>query len=742
MTELVNSATTIALLDGKLRVHDDTVWGGEAVAARANNLNLIRFVGGYLNHPDQIERLQNAVYDLIDPEQYAGFIVSSSSQLANHTTQDELQAFLNKLAPLPGVNCGISLHERIPHIEVNLADYIQQLLNHLIEVHGCRRIAHIHGPVTAEWGQARFAQYQAALKAHNVPFDANLLVYGDISPESGYRAMRTLLAKPECSFDAVFAANDTMAAGAVQALQEHGFAVPGDVAVVGIDNNEYAQIANPPLTTVSQSFHGQGVLAIQTLQRMLNGDAVPHRILHEQSDIIIRRSCGCFPNHVVDVQQALPPLAEAPTLSAELAAALPAIESATLTRLVDSLTADLPDTQFLNVLDEVLRQSIIDNEPVARWQSNLTILRKIVGNHGLGVDLDAMWHQARILVADATLRAQALRNSATERHHELLWEIARHLLASTSVEGLSSILVRELPRLGIAYFCIACYQSDQARVVAATNVNGVSITWQDNHVFPAQDVTPEALGRPATPYSLTVEALHFQDESLGFAVFEAEPHQAHIYEALRLYLSSALQSALLFETVQRNAAQLEAEVAARTQDLKDEILGRQQIEAALRDSQNMLEVVLDSIPVRVFWKDRNSVFIGANRASWQEAGLSSADDLIGKTDYDVVHEEMAAQYQLDDQTVMKTGKPMLNYEEMHVTKTGKRQWLNTSKVPLRDHQGETIGVLVMLQDISQLSKKSSTSYNTNAISCTRLSKMRQWRSMPKMSTAGLRSPMR
>lgn len=125
---------------------------------------------------------------------------------------------------------------------------------------------------------------------------------------------------------------------------------------------------------------------------------------------------------------------------------------------------------------------------------------------------------------------------------------------------------------------------------------------------------------------------------------------------------------------------------------------RMRAEAALRESREILQQVLDTIPVRVFWKDRESRFLGCNRRFAGDAGLDSPKAIVGKTDYDFNFREHAAAYRADDREVMESGVPKLGYEEAQTAPDGRRLWLRTSKIPLRDANGEVYGVLGTYED--------------------------------------------
>jgi PAS domain S-box-containing protein len=132
-----------------------------------------------------------------------------------------------------------------------------------------------------------------------------------------------------------------------------------------------------------------------------------------------------------------------------------------------------------------------------------------------------------------------------------------------------------------------------------------------------------------------------------------------------------------------------------------DISERKKSEEDLFNSRQMLQLVIDTIPVRVFWKDRNSVYLGANHALALDAGYSDPAELIGKTDYETTYAETADLYRADDRGVMETGIPKLNYEEPQTKPDGSRAWLRTSKVPLRNRAGEVIGVLGTYEDITE-----------------------------------------
>ncbi|MBI5062347.1 MAG: PAS domain-containing protein [Desulfatitalea sp.] len=120
----------------------------------------------------------------------------------------------------------------------------------------------------------------------------------------------------------------------------------------------------------------------------------------------------------------------------------------------------------------------------------------------------------------------------------------------------------------------------------------------------------------------------------------------------------------------------------------------------LAQANAMLQLVIDTIPVRIFWKDLNSTFLGCNRLFAQDAGHREPAEIIGSDDYQMSWKHQADSYRADDRQVMASGAAKINYEEPQDTPEGRRIWLRTTKVPLRDQDGRVMGVLGTYEDIT------------------------------------------
>jgi LacI family repressor for deo operon, udp, cdd, tsx, nupC, and nupG len=179
---------------------------------------------------------------------------------------------------------------RLPSVGIDNVHASEELVAHLIAL-GHRRIAHIAGPRGNVLTDERRAGYRAALRAAGISLDTGMIVSGDFSIISGRAAVRSLMARPALP-TAIFASNDEMAMGAIAELRTLGFTVPNDISVAGFDDIEFAEIYDPPLTTVRQPRFEMGRTAMSMLADQLERKNVAAKEVVLPSALVLRRSSG------------------------------------------------------------------------------------------------------------------------------------------------------------------------------------------------------------------------------------------------------------------------------------------------------------------------------------------------------------------------------------------------------------------------------------------------------------------
>lgn len=156
---------------------------------------------------------------------------------------------------------------------------------------GYRLIAHIAAPLTASIGRERYEGYREEIARSCGELPAHYLKMGDFTEASGYACMKELLQLPPRP-EAVFVGNDRMAYGAMRAIKEEGLRIPDDIALVGADDTELAQLVRPSLTTVRLPMHQMGALAARKLFGHIEG--VPDQAMGDvvPVELVVRESSG------------------------------------------------------------------------------------------------------------------------------------------------------------------------------------------------------------------------------------------------------------------------------------------------------------------------------------------------------------------------------------------------------------------------------------------------------------------
>ena len=257
------------------------MFGGFEVAARDRGFSVTAITGGA--HPAGESKTELAM--LLSQGVEALCLITP-----RRTVLDEIIA---ASIPLPPTILVASLSDErtaalqdagIMNAAVDQGEGVRIAIEHLLEL-GHRGVAHVAGP--ADWLEAgrREDAWRETLASHGL--DASVLIAGDWSAESGYRAAPAILAHPEIT--AVLLANDEMALGLVHGLVERGVRVPEDLSVVGFDDLPGSRHYLPPLTTVRQDFTALGRAALErVLEAMRTGAPSPRVLL--PPELVVRAS--------------------------------------------------------------------------------------------------------------------------------------------------------------------------------------------------------------------------------------------------------------------------------------------------------------------------------------------------------------------------------------------------------------------------------------------------------------------
>ncbi|MBN2393768.1 MAG: substrate-binding domain-containing protein, partial [Anaerolineae bacterium] len=410
------------------------VWLGIDDAAREHDVNLICYEGGTLRDFTGVSTPANVLYNLTDFEQLDGLVIWSG--LLHHVDPETAEDFYYHYASLlPTVSLGVHV-VGIPSVLVDNYTGMYSAVEHLVTVHGYRRIAFVRGPEGLDEAGDRYRAYLDVLKAYDIEVDLSLVVPGTNQRSSGIEAINLLCderhLRPHDDFEAVIAANDNMAFGVLDALQARGVSVPDEMAVVGFDDFEEGRHTSPPLTTVPWPGYALGHQAAELLIALLDQTSVPE-LTRVPTELIVRESCGCV---IPAVQQAGVAVASPAASEEALLEEITAERDAALEELrqavqdVGTQSAMLDDTAlaelwnlFVSALDPasngdclrgllaLVRRTADAGVNVNVWHTTLSLLRRRALAHALSytthAHLDSFCHQARVMISYEVQRTLA-----------------------------------------------------------------------------------------------------------------------------------------------------------------------------------------------------------------------------------------------------------------------------------------------------------------------------------------------
>jgi LacI family transcriptional regulator len=223
----------------------------------------------------------------IGPQNTDGIVV-----FADSLGDDIIRSLVEKQFPVVLIHRSAPKDCNVPCVTIENKATSRKLVDHLIEDHGRRRIAFLRGPQLQEDSKWREQGYCESLLNHNLAIDPTLILNGEFDRDIARESVLSFFQRSSSDCDAIFCGDDDAAIGVVGALHDLHLNIPGQVSVVGFDDQSISAYLDPPLTTVRAPTEMVGRQAAAVLFGLLSGQSVAPVMLL-QTEIVYRRSCGC-----------------------------------------------------------------------------------------------------------------------------------------------------------------------------------------------------------------------------------------------------------------------------------------------------------------------------------------------------------------------------------------------------------------------------------------------------------------
>jgi signal transduction histidine kinase/DNA-binding LacI/PurR family transcriptional regulator/DNA-binding NarL/FixJ family response regulator len=467
--------------------------------AKLNDVQLFYFAGRSLLSHQPYDKYHNNVYDTALEASLDGIVIMS--MLINYNIDREMNEFISRFTPIPLVT--INFKTSHGNAIINDTNGFRQLLQHLIEDHGYRKLAFIYGPDKNFDAIMRLQTYTSMLKSYDIPFDPHLITSGYFDYFSGKNAINTFLDQRRLKLgkdmEVIICACDQMAWGAKDGLEARSIRIPEDIALTGYDDFRYIIFPKAPMTTVRQHIFDAGRAAISNL---LDYDPAREDIMFK-TELIIRTSCGC--NGEGTIQSGREKSSSSKNRKADVNHSRISAQSKTSSSNKEK-SLSIPDST----------SGLVDG----------AVLKNIIQLSGNWNDLEFFFYE--------------------------IISIINNLKLLKNINELDEWLAANLPILGIesAYLLIystAPSPSPSVKIIASLDREK---QYDRGKIIPIHKVFDEILsGSKRQSYSIL--PVLYKDEQYGLLIIEVDVYSSIAYDTLSSQIGNSIKSMMLMEEVSK-----------------------------------------------------------------------------------------------------------------------------------------------------------------------------------------------
>ncbi|MCL2498979.1 MAG: GGDEF domain-containing protein [Defluviitaleaceae bacterium] len=550
------------------------IWRGIVDYAEEHDIHLISYVmASKLAHTGGISYHFDTCFDAICNNKSLDGVIFFSG-FFDHQAKVK-KTFLEYVSKIPRDIPCVSISNIIPGFPAVMSDNIGGIygaVDHLIRVHGKRKIAFITGPDDNREAEERFIGYKKALADNGIPFDDRYVVKGDFTPDGGHRAALELLDERKLPMDAVAASDDDSAISMMNLLRNRNILVPAEVAVTGFDDDKSSATFVPTISTVKQDFHKIGQACTRVLHKKTQGEPVED-ISYIPSVFVCRQSCGCLVEESEhrDINPDADDLASflmqwlVPLLGSE---ANEQDAREWVTAMTDRIKESVFDRKaFLNILDKALIHYGHQSGNYELWHEVLDVFMVGAQHYSQEVScvptvISTLVHAAPLINKISINEEHAQKNKRNEVRLALR-QVASSLVLIFDIDTFADELYRLLPEFSIDIALVGLYKepipfgTENANRTIDTLIgfdgdnrfNLKQNSWNPIRFSDYSAIDGFDFNRKLR--KLLFFPLFFMDEELGAILLPYDPEiSTEAYETLRVNIATALKGAELLTKIQ------------------------------------------------------------------------------------------------------------------------------------------------------------------------------------------------
>lgn len=541
-------------------------------SCKKSGVDLTVFAGGSLYEPNSFDYQLNAIYNYMRPAN-VDVLVLLTATLRSYVQSEVFDSFYAKVSAVPVVSVTEPLAGH-PCIVTDNGSGFSEAIRHLVGVHGRTRIAFVGGPENNPEAHERLRVYRETLESCGIAVDPELICPGDFKARSGTKAVTLLVEERMVEFDALVAANDSMALSAMVALQARGLSVPADVAVIGFDNLGKTAFSTPPLTTIAQPFVEEAKKAVEYAKLLFRGGAEPANV-RLSTELVVRSSCGCLPRSIQTFDRTFGLIMGMPKAGSgsRFESCLSAIrqlerpESLDETSLVDGAAflysqfqspESLEDTEaFFQSLQNFAIRPENDPDSLLFWEQavSLVSMSGAAGDPSSPKVIVAR-EKARIVFREARALCQNRDRYRLIDEADKLDRIMQLLLLTRELHDLFAVLAQIVTVLDIRHFFLVTHPPKKTKPDTTMDgpIAGRKLMFAVIDGRPIADMPlpvekdfliPDAVMRRVEGVCLVASSVYCLDELFGYLCLEPGCYSMNLYNSLILELGSVIKRCVL-----------------------------------------------------------------------------------------------------------------------------------------------------------------------------------------------------